>query len=303
LFKLGSIVNLLTQPVLLGFTTGAAILIVASQLPSVLGVSGSGGVLERAIGSLVQVTQWDWAALGFGVVTIGLMLGGRKLNPLFPGILVAVLLSVLASSLLNYSGATLGELPTAFPPISFNLPWQALTALIVPAIIIAVVGFAEPASIARSFAQKENQSWDANREFAAQGLANIVAGISAGFPVGGSFSRSALNHLAGAKTRLAGLITGIAVLAFLPFMSLLIAMPKATLGAAVIAAILSLIQLKPFLELWTVSRSQGFLAGITLILTLALSPRIDLAVLIAVGLGVLERVGSRLFDRGNSKSK
>ena len=120
--------------------------------------------------------------------------------------------------------------------------------------------------------------------------ANLTAGLSGAFPVGGSFGRSAINRLAGAKTRWSGAITGIVVLAFFPFMATLSTLPKAILGTIVITAVLSLIQPLQLIGLRRYSRPQASIAWLTFGLTLALAPRIDIAVLLGIGLAVAQHL-------------
>jgi SulP family sulfate permease len=129
-------------------------------------------------------------------------------------------------------------------------------------------------------------SWNPNREFVSQGVANIVSGLSGGFPVGASFSRTAVNRLAGAQTQWSSAITGLVVVLLLPFTPALAFLPKVTLGAIVITSVVSLVRLGPLLALRLSSRPQAYLGWVTFILTLALAPRIDIAVFIGVILAV-----------------
>ncbi len=157
------------------------------------------------------------------------------------GVLVAVAGAIVYSRLAGYEGDTVGEIRVEPPPFSLDLGWDAFPSLVVPGIVIAVVGFAEPAAIARTFAAAERRPWDPDRELVSQGAANVAAAVSGGFPVGGSFSRSALNRLAGARTRWSGAVTGLAVLAFLPLASSVSPPPPAVLAAIVIGAVVGLV--------------------------------------------------------------
>jgi sulfate permease, SulP family len=89
--------------------------------------------------------------------------------------------------------------PAGLPPVSLDLPWGEVASLLVPGTVIALVGFAEPASVARTLAAQDRRPWDPDREFVGQGAANVAAGVTGGFPVGGSFSRSALTRQAGGR--------------------------------------------------------------------------------------------------------
>ena len=168
-------------------------------------------------------------------VTLVLMLGGRKLHQLFPGVLVAVVFGIVYGHLTGYEGPTIGEVPPVLvPPFTLDLPWSRLPELLIPGTIIALVGFAEAASVSQAFAEQTRTPWDPSKEFTSQGVANLAAGLVSGFPVGGSFSRSAINKTAGAQTKWSGAITGVAVLIFLPFAGVLSPLPMAVLGAIVV---------------------------------------------------------------------
>jgi len=284
LLQLGVIAYFLSQPVLKGFTSAAAVLIFLSQVPTALGVAPPQAGIFAALGwTLTHASSWPPEAPLLAALTLLLIWGGRRLSPLFPGVLVAVLTGLGFSLGFGYSGPVVGSVAPTLA-LSLALPWQALPSLVVGAGVLAVVGFAEPAAIARTYASAGR--WNPNREFVSQGVANLAAGLTGGFPVGGSFSRSALNHLAGARTRWSGLVTGGAVLAFLPFSTLLAALPKVVLAAVVIAAVWSLLDVGGLARLWRFARLQALTAYATFALTLLLAPRIDYAVVVGVALAV-----------------
>jgi SulP family sulfate permease len=170
--------------------------------------------------------------------------------------------------------------------LSLDLPWESVPQLILPALVIAVVGFAEPASIARYYATLERTNWDPNRELVSQGMANLAAAVGGGFPAGGSFTRSALVREAGARTRLAGGVTGAVVLLLLPFTSVLGHLPTAVLGASIIMAVRSLIDLRPFRDYRRYTRLQFRVAIITFGLTIAVAPHVERAVIAGVALAI-----------------
>ena len=134
-------------------------------------------------------------------VTLVLMFGSRWIHPAIPGVLLACVGGLVFSVVAGYEGPRLGAVPTNLPVPSLDLPWSRLPTLILPGIVIAMVGFAEAASISQALATRERRPWDPDREFISQGVANLAAGIFSGFPAGGSFSRTSLNHLAGARSR------------------------------------------------------------------------------------------------------
>ncbi len=286
LLKMGALAYFMSQPVLRGFTSAAALLILLSQLPTALGVEAVGeGIFARLWYTLTHLNTWRLSAIMLSLGTLFLVLGSRRLSPLFPGVLAAVLLGLGVSSFLGYTAPVVGQVGASFIHLNIALPWGALPNLFVGALVIAGVGFAEPTAIARSYAS-EAQRWNPNRELISQGMANIAAGLVQGFPVGGSFSRSSLGQLAGATSRWSGLVTGLVVLTFLPFASLISALPRAVLGAIVIAAVVNLLELRALIRLWRYARFQALTAYATFALTLLLAPRIDYAVLAGVALAV-----------------
>jgi SulP family sulfate permease len=287
LFRWGWIAFLLSQPVLRGFTAAAALLIIGSQIPSALGVDPSvTGVGQRALWTLSHPGSWEPTAMGLSAVTFFLMLGGRRIHPAVPGVLLASLAGLVFSVLTGYEGARVGTVPAGLPMLSMALPWTTLPRLILPGVVIAVVGFAEAASVSQTYATRERVSWDPDREFVSQGVANLAAGLAGGFPVGGSFSRTSLNHLAGARTRWSGFVAGALVLLFLPFSSVLAPLPKAVLGAVVISAVSKLVRLRPLMDFWKLSSPQAVVGWVTFGLTLALAPHVEAALVLAVALSV-----------------
>ena len=285
-FRLGGVAYFMSQPVLQGFTSAAAVLILASQVPAALGAqAGSQGIFAGLGWTLAHPGEWRLGALLFSALTLLLMLGGRWLSPRFPGVLVAAVAGVGLSLWTGYAGPVIGNVSASWPRLSLALPWAMLPSLLLGGAIIAVVGFAEPTAIARTLTER-GRRWQPDREFVSQGAANLVAGLVGAFPVGGSFSRSSLNKLAGAKSRWSGLVTGLVVLAFLPFSGFLAPLPKAVLAAVVIGAVLGLLEPRALLKLWRYAKLQALTAYATFALTLLLAPRIDVAVLVGVALAV-----------------
>ncbi len=286
--RLGQLSYLMSHPVLTGFTSGAAVLIVSSQIPTGFGAhTPTGGVLYRAGWTLGHPSEWNGGAIAFMVLTMVLIIGGRRVHRLFPGVLLAVAGGVVAVHLTGFSGDVIGTINTGFPRLRLNLPWGDTTSLLVAGAVIALVGFAEPTALARTFAAIEHEPWDPNREFIGQGMANLASGFSGSLPVGGSFARSSLNHLAGARTRWSGAFTGMAVLAFLPVARNLEALPRAVLAGIVITAGVNLIKPKALYAIAAGSRPQGIVAVVTFLATLATAPRVERGILIGIGLSLI----------------
>ena len=286
--RMGKIVYFMNAPVVTGFTSAAVILIIASQIPKTVGNEiDVNGTLNRAYKSLSDFENWEIESLLISGVTIFLIIAGKYLHKLFPGALLVLVGGSIYSHLGDYKGPVVGEIPTGIPNLGFVLPWSSIDELLLSGIVIALIGFAEPASISRIFASQENQRWSANREFVSQGLANVASAFSGALPVGGSFSRSSLNKLSGAQSKWSGLITGVVVCVFLPFANILDRLPEATLGAVVIAAVIGLIRPKKLLFSIRDSASDAFITWSTFIATLTLSPHVERGVLVGIGISIL----------------
>jgi SulP family sulfate permease len=288
LLRMGTVAYLMSQPVLQGFTSAAAILIISSQVPAIFGANPGEreGVLNRAAWSVGHPGEWETTALVLAALTVALVLGSRRLHKLFPGVLLVVAGTTIWSGATDYTGSTIGNLPDGFLTLSLALPYGEWTTLLIPGVVIALVGFAEPASISRTFAAADRIPWNANKEFVGNGIANLASSLSGGFPVGGSFSRSSLNRLAGATSIWSGAITGLVVLAALPFASNLETLPRAALGGVVFTAVFRLIQPVPIIKMWTKSAPQAAIATGTFAATLLTAPNVERGVIIGVVLSI-----------------
>lgn len=285
--RAGMLAALLSQAVLAGFTLAAALLIVGSQIPALLGVSPpEGDTLARAVAAVADPGRWHSESMLAAAVVAALILLGARLHRLLPGVLVAVGLAAWLAPVLGYQGATLGEIPSAVPALRLELPWRRLPELILPALVLAVAGFAEAAAIAQRFAEVERRRWDPDRELLAQGAANVASGLVGGMPVGGSFARSALGHVAGGRTRATGAVAGVLLLVALPWAGLLSSLPRAVLAAIVVVAARGLLDVRPMARLVSLSRPQAAIAMWTFAATLALAPRVELGLLAGMAVAV-----------------
>jgi len=283
----GTVAYLMSQPVVIGFTVGAAVLIIGTQIPQAFGVVAEGEtVLARAGWTVANPAAWDVTAVVLGVSSGALMLVGRRIHRLFPGVLTAVVLATIYSVATDYDGAVIGDIPNGFPTLSFSFPWSHVPELLIPGVIIAFVGFAEASSVARTFATRDRTRWNPDREFVSLGAANLASAVFGGYPVGGSFSRSSVNRLTGARTRWSAAISGLAVLLFLPFTSVLESMPRSVLAAVIITAVMGLVRPWRLVRLWRSSAAQAMVGFATLAATLVLSPRVDEAVLVGIALAL-----------------
>jgi sulfate permease, SulP family len=288
LLRAGVVAYLVSQPLLLGFVPAAALLIIGSQLPEALGAPTHGDhILWQAGWAIAHPGQWRLDATLITVVAAALLVLSPRLHRLVPGVLLVAVGAIVYSKLAGYGGAEIGTVHAGLPPLTDSLPLHSAPELVVPALVIALIGFVEASSIARTYATLDRKRWNANREFVSQGVANLAAGAFGGFPVGASFSRSALNRLAGARTTASGLVTGAVVLLFLPFGFLLSPLPQAVLAATVIVAVVPLIRMRSFVDVFQASRIQFTITITTFVLTLALSPHVERAVIAGAVLSIV----------------
>ncbi len=279
----GFVAYLMSQPVVAAFTLAASVLIVSSQIPSLVGAGGSStSPLVAAFQALTRPADWSWLGIVVGLSVLAVTVLAKRVSPLIPGALIGTVGALLLVKVGGLDLAVVGELPNGIPLPSLDLPWSATTGLLLSGVVIALVGFAEPASIARQYASQDRTHWDPDREFMGQGLANLGSGLFGGYPVGGSFSRSALNRLSGARTRWSGVVTGLSVLAVLPVVSFLSDMPKAALAGLIIAAVLPLLNAYPVWRTRTMSRPQFAIAITTFAVSLAAAPRVQWGVVAGV---------------------
>ena len=283
LMRAGIVAYLMSTPVLVGFTSAAAILIVASQIPTLLGVeAGSGKLLAEAARAVGEAGSWQWTGIVVAALAAAVILVSRRIHPLVPGVLIALVVGLIFGAVVGEGVDTVGEIAAGLPPLSFGFAFGNFWRLLVPGLVIALIGFAEAAAISRTFATQDRERWDPNREFVSQGIANLASAVSGGFPVGGSFARSSVARISGAQTRWAGAITGLVVLGFLPFADVVGSLPRAVLAAIVVVAVAPLIRIPAMVSLVRKTWGQAFVAWGTFLATVALSPRIDLGVVIGL---------------------
>jgi sulfate permease, SulP family len=289
--RLGFLANFLSRPVVSGFMTAAGILIAASQIQHVFGVSAGGqtlfDILAAIWASLGHINSVS-AAIGLSSIAvlfwsrIGLKSALRKVHftdavsnaiaQLTPVILL-VLTSFLSWLLnLQFVGLKLvGTIPATLPALSLpSFSNGVLHELILPAFMISVVGFVESASVARSLAARRREKVEPSQEFVGLGLANLASSVSGGFPVTGGIARSAVNFDAGAETQMAGVLTSFLMALAILFLTPLIAwLPQAVLSATIVVAVLSLVNIREIQLALFFSRTDFIAILGTLVLTLA----------------------------------
>ena len=286
-FRLGLIMSFISHSAVKGFTSAASLIIISTQLPHLFGIHIKHH--EYIVWKLIAIAQGvpglHWPTLGIGLLALGIIYGIKKISPNFPAALVALVVTTLLvyGLQLNESGIAIvgqsqGGLPTpALPP--FNL--DMLFDLTGPAVVLALVSFAETYSVGKSISAETKQKLDVDQEFIGQGVANLVGSFFQCYPVSGSFSRTAINFASKARTGVSSAITTFSVIIVLLFLTpLLTYIPKAALAALVINAVLMLFHPKEVFRLFKMNRHDGIVA--ICVFTLSLLAKPDYALLIGI---------------------
>jgi sulfate permease, SulP family len=296
--RAGKLVTFLSHGVISGFTSAAAIVIAVSQIPSLLGLNvekredfvGQLSAMAAAVGTVTAPT----AAIGLGGLLALVLL--RRSRRRLPGpLLVVVGATALTWALgLRESGVpVLGEVPRGLA--APTLPaFDSITALLPAAVTIAIIGYAEGIGIAKAIASRSRQTVGANQELVAVGAANVAAGLFSAFPVAGGLSRTAVNHEAGSKTTVASLVTAAMVALTVTFLTpLFTQLPRAVLGAVVVAAVLRLVDMEGARHLFSYRRVDGAVWMVTFLVTMLISVELGLAAGVAASLLVFVGRASR----------
>lgn len=297
IFRLGVVVNFLSHPVIVGFTNAAALVIGLSQLSKIFGVDMPGApsahfLSVRIWGVLQQLGMTHIPTLLMGIGAFGLMWGMRRYVPKLPGVLVAVVATTILSWIIGFDsmgGKVVGSIPEGLPGLAMPALNMDMVAQLFPsAMIISMVGFMEAISIAKAMAAKTKDRIDPNKELIGQGLGNIAGSFFQSYPASGSFSRSAVNLNAGAKTGFSSVVTAMIVVITLLFLTpLLYHLPKATLAAVIMMAVFGLINFKAIKHAWRANKHDGIAAMVTFLATLAFAPHLDMGIMLGGGLAIM----------------
>jgi len=293
LLRLGFIVNFVSHAVIRGFTSAAAIVIGLSQLKHVLGIRlGNEHSVFKVIREIVvNLDQTNLATLAIGLTSIVVLYLLKWKRPRLPGAMVCVAAGTLAVywfELSRLGVATVGEVPKGLPSLTLAAPdWELFRALGPAAFAIFLVGYMESISIAKYVAARSGYEIRPNRELIGLGVANLTAGFFGGYPVTGGFSRTAVNHQAGARTQLAGLITAAAVmLTLLVFTPLFYHLPNAVLGAIVLVAVSGLVDYREAIRLFRIKAGDGWTFVVTFAATLSVGIEAGIIAGVASSLGL-----------------
>ena len=297
-FRLGFMANFLSHPVIAGFITASGLIIAASQLKAILGISAEGHNLVQLAESLWAHRQdINWITALIGSLTTAFLFWVRKgLLPLLLALglsepvakimaktgpvaaIVATTALVWLLDLQSYGVKIVGSVPQGLPPLTMpKFSLDLWSSLLTSAILISVIGFVESISMAQTLAAKKRQRIDPDQELIGLGAANIGASFTSGFPVTGGFSRSVVNYDAGAETPAAGAYTaGGLIFASVFLTPLIFFLPKATLAATIIVAVLSLVDFKILGKAWRYSKADFTAVTTTMAITLVVGVEVGI---------------------------
>jgi SulP family sulfate permease len=314
-FRLGFIANFLSHPVISGFITASGLIIALSQVGGLLGIKTEGHALPGLLTSIVEnIGQINWYTVAVGAGALALLLWirldlknwlarfgvpkGVAMVIVRAGPVAVVFLTMAWSVLMDLGAkgvALVGQVPQGLPMLSVpSFSLETVQALLLPALIISIVGFVESISVAQTLAAKRRERIEPNQELIGLGAANLAAAVGGGYPVTGGFARSVVNFDAGAATPAAGAFTAIgiagATLLLTPFLAIL---PKATLAATIVLAVLTLVDFSILRKAWTYSKADFTAVAVTLGGTLLLG--VETGIAMGVGASIL------LFLYGSSR--
>src|SRR4051794_2906615 len=264
--RLGFVADLLSNPVRTGYLAGLAVVILVGQLPKLFGFSTDAEGLVAEVGAFLgNLEQTNYWALGIGLLSLGIILGLGRIAPRTPGILVAVVTSIVLSVVLDLAAhgvAVIGVLPQGFPvPAIPRADPGDLPLLFGAAIGISLVAIGDTISTSGGFATRRGYEVNGNQELAGIGSANLAAGLFSGFPVSTSGSRTAVADQSGAKTQLTGLVAAsLVLLMLLVAPGLVQSMPQPVLAAVIIAASIRLFDVAELRRLYSVRKTEFALA-------------------------------------------
>ena len=306
LLRLGFLANFLSHPVISGFITASAIIIAMGQMKSLTGIPVKGHNLLEQIRSLLEnLSAFNGITALLGLGTIAFLFWTRKqVKPLLKarglsdrladtGAKMAPILSIAVTTLLVFAFgldaqgvAIVGDIPNVLPALAIPAYDPKLwLEIATPALLISIVGYVETISVAQTLAAKRRQRIDPDQELIGLGTANIGSALSGGFPVTGGFSRSVVNFEAGAQTPAAGAFTAIGIAVATVFLTpLLFFLPKATLGATIFVAVLSLVDLKAIRTTFAYSKADFAAMAATVLLTL--TEGVEFGIMAGVGISL-----------------
>lgn len=308
LLRLGFLANFLSHPVISGFISASGLLIVLSQMKTIMGVKAEGhNFVDLLLALLQQASNLHLLTLVVGIAATAFLFWVRKgLKPLLlriglspkiadmtakTGPVAAIAMTTFLAWQLDWQAQgmkVVGSVPQGLPPVTMPLwDWALWEALLVPALLISVVGFVESVSVGQTLAAKRRQRIEPDQELVALGASNLSAAFTGGFPVTGGFARSVVNFDAGAVTPAAGVYTAVGItLASLFLTPALFYLPQATLAATIVVAVLSLVDFSILKSTWRFSKLDFIAVTTTLLATLLVGVESGLVMGVVVSLAL-----------------
>lgn len=295
--RFGAVADFLSKPVLVGYMTGAALILVVSQLNHFFGLHLESREFFPSLAEFSRkLGQVHLPTLAVGVGCLALLLVSRRLTPKVPAALVACLAALAASWALHlkeHGVAVIGTFPTGFPSLKVpTVSWDELRTLLPASVGVALLTYTEGILLARAFAAKNGYEVNANKELIALGLADVGAGLFKGFSITGSQARTTVNDSAGGKTQLSSLVAALSLAAFLLFLTPAIAqLPQAALAALLIYAGFYLVEFDVMLRIYRYYRGSAVVAALTTlcVLVAGVVPGIIFGVTLSL-LGLINRI-------------
>jgi SulP family sulfate permease len=291
-FRMGQVMTFISHSAVRGFTAAAALIIISTQLPNFLGITVSRHefILPMLIEIVRSLPAFHWPTALTGIFSFAVIYGLKHYQPRVPASLLALVVTSLAIwyfELHEVGIAIIGEIPGGLPDLRPPvLDFAIVSSLIGPAVVMALVSFAETYSVGKAVSAETRQKVDVNQEFIGQGVANVVGSFFQCYPVSGSFSRTAINFGAGARSGISSVVTSLLVIVSLLFLTPVFRyIPKAALAALVISAVLILFHPRQVFELWKQNRNDGVVAVTVFVLALLTKP--DYALLIGVMISLI----------------
>jgi sulfate permease, SulP family len=289
-FKFGFVADFLSKPILTGYIAATALIIIVSQLGKIFGIDiVSDDFFAQILELITKLDQTHLLTLAVGLVTILGIIVLRRYAHRVPAPLVAVIVAIIVSSLFNLEElgvAVVGQIPSGLPSLQIPQVGLADFRILLPAALaLAVLIFADELLVARVFSRRNRYNLDPNQELTALGAANISCGFFQSFAIGASSSRTVVNDDMGGKSQMVGLIAAGLVVVFLLYLtSLLQNLPKVVLGAIIIVAAASLIDIREFRSLNLIRHSEFYLSVLTLFGVLVIGIVAGIAIAIAFSL-------------------
>ena len=308
MWKLGFLFNILSSPVISGFTSAAALIIGLNQMPHMLGISsGRSNQLQKLVAGMADsIPATNLATLAVGLSATAGLLVLKRWAPKIPAALVVVVISVLGSWLLGFESMgirVVGVIPEGLPEVSVpSWEWAEVQQLLPTTLTLSLVAFIEAISVAKAIEDRHGYRVDANQELRALGMANVIGSLFQSYPTTGGFSRTAVTEQAGGRTPVTAWIAALVIVLTLVVLTpVFYHLPNAVLAAIVMVAVAGLIDFKYPHRLWKQDRVEALVLVLTAVMTLTVSLPlgIGVGVLMALAISVYKMMIPHVAVLGN----